>query len=186
VILGVNGIRLIGKRSGVGRAIEAILRCMDKVEHSFHEIRVYTPEPLDADVFLPSCARNVVLKSSLPLGLWEQFILPKAHGNKDLLLCPSYVVPILARCPIFLIHHGSYEGYPAAFSWWALNKARLINTLSAKRATSISTVSEHSKKDITRFYGIKPEKIHVVPEGVDNRLFRPIHDESGRWDIWPR
>ena len=185
MILGVNGIRLVGKRSGVGTCIEALLRCMGELDHPFTEIRVYTPEPLGSDVYLPPCATNVVLRSLLPLSMWEQFVLLKAHGNKNLLLCPSYVIPLLARCPTFLIHHGSYEGYPQAFSWWTLNKARAIYSLSAKRATAVSTVSEYSKKDMVRFYGIKPERIQVVPDGVDTRRFRPVSDREQlvRWRI---
>ncbi len=178
MILGVNGIRLVGKRSGVGRCIEALLRSMGELDHPFSEIRVYTPEPLGSDVYLPACATNVVLRSSLPLSMWEQFVLLKAHGNKDLLLCPSYVIPLLARCPTFLIHHGSYEGYPQAFSWWKLNKARAIYNLSARKASAVSTVSEYSKKDMVRFYGMRPGNIHVVPEGVDTGRFRPINDRE--------
>jgi glycosyltransferase involved in cell wall biosynthesis len=178
MILGINGIRLVGPRSGVGRCIEALLRGMGELDHPFSEIRVYTPEPLGSDVYLPPCATNVVLRSSLPLSMWEQFVLLKAHGNKNLLLCPSYVIPLLARCPTFLIHHGSYEGYPQAFSWWKLNKARAIYTLSAKRATTVCTVSEYSKRDMVQFYGMPPERIHVVPDGVDTRIFHPITDRE--------
>lgn len=178
MILGVNGIRLIGKRSGVGRCIEAVLRSMGELEHPFREIRVYTPEPIDSDIQLPPCATNVVLRSPLPRSMWEQFILLKAHGSKNVLLCPSYVIPLLARCPTFLIHQGSYEGYPQAFSWWTLNKARAIYLLSARRATVVCTVSEHSKKDMVRFYGMRPERIHVVPNGVDTALFRPLADRE--------
>lgn len=178
MILGVNGIRLIGQRSGVALCLEAVLNCMSDLEHPFHEIRVYTPKPIEDGVRLPAIAKNVVLPSRLPLGLWEQFILPMAHGSKDLLFCPSYVIPLLARCPTFLVHQGSYEGYPQAFSWWTLNKARAIYSLSAKRATAVSTVSEYSRQDMVRFYGIQPERIQVVPDGVDTKLFRPIHDRE--------
>ncbi len=176
MILGVNGIRLIGPRSGVGRAIEALLRCMSELDHPFHEIRVYTPEPLEDSVKLPPRTRNVVLPSKLPLGLWEQIVLLKAHGAKDLLFCPSYVIPVLARCPTLLVHHGSYEGYPQAFPWWPRTKARVAYQLSARRATVVCTVSQHSKRDMVRFYGVAPETIHVIPEGVDTQLFRPIKD----------
>ncbi len=183
MLLGVNGIRLLGKRSGVGRAIEAILKCMDELEHPFTEILVYTPKPIDRAVKLPSLATNIVLESPLPYALWEQVILPIAHGNKHLLLCPSYIAPVFAQCPIFLIHHGSYEGYPQGYDWLTLNKARLIYALSAKCANGLSTVSECSKVDMVRFYGIAPEKIHVVPEGVDTRIFCPILDQQ-RLSAW--
>jgi glycosyltransferase involved in cell wall biosynthesis len=178
MILGVNGIRLLGKRSGVGRCIEAFLSALGELEHPFSEVHVYTPQPLSSDVFLPKSVFNVVLPSFLPPGAWEQFVLPKAHGGRNLLFCPSYVIPLLASCPTFLVHHGSYEGYPQAFDWWTLNKSRAIYSLSARRATVVSTVSEHSKKDMVRFYGIKPERIHIVPDGVDTRFFRRIMDPS--------
>jgi len=176
IILGINGIRLLGYRTGVGRAIEAILRCMGELKHPFSEIRVYTPQALSADIYLPPMARNVVLKSWLPLGLWEQIVLPIAQGSHNLLLCPSYVSPIFAGCPVLLIHHGSYEGYPEAFPLYKRIKSRMIYQLSARSATIISTVSEHSKRDIIKFYGVAPEKISVIPEGVDTKLFFPVSD----------
>lgn len=176
MILGVNGIRLIGRKSGVGRCIEALLRCFGELKHPFGEIRVYTPQPLENDVYLPPNATNIVLHSTLPFAFWEQFTIPKAHGSKNLLFCPSYVVPLTARCPTFLIHHGSYEGFPQAFDWWTLNKARAIYSLSAKRATIVSTVSQHSKRDMVKFYNLNPDRIHVIPDGVDTKIFRPIDD----------
>jgi glycosyltransferase involved in cell wall biosynthesis len=185
MILGVNGIRLVVKRSGVARCLEALLRCFGELEHPFSQIRVYTPRPLEKDIYLPPNTENVVLPSSLPLGAWEQLILPKAHGSRNLLLCPSYVVPLMARCPTFLIHHGSYEGYPQAFDWWTRKKMRAIYALSARRASGLSTVSQSSKGDMVRFYGIDPDKINVIPEGVDTKLFRPI-DDPERMSRWRR
>jgi glycosyltransferase involved in cell wall biosynthesis len=185
MILGVNGIRLVGKRSGVGRCIEAVLRCMADMDHPFTEFRVYTPRPIADEVVLPPCATNIVLTSPLPLAMWEQLTLLRTHGHRDLLLCPSYVIPLLARCPTFLIHHGSYEGYPEAFDWWTRNKARAAYSLSAKRATVVCTVSEYSKRDMIHFYRMGPDDIHVVPEGVDTRLFRPIleHESLAQWRV---
>jgi len=179
LILGVNGIRLVGKRSGVGRAIEAVLGCLGEMDHPFAEIRVYSPAPLDSSVKLPDRAQSVVLPSRLPPGLWEQLVLLRAHGSRHVLFCPSYVTPLLARCPTLLVHHGSYEGYKEAaqaYSLWHRLKARTMYDLSAHRATIVSTVSEYSRRDMARFYRLDPARIRVIPEGVDTRLFRPILD----------
>ena len=183
MILGVNGIRLVADRSGVARAIEAVLRCLGEMDHPFDEVRVYTPRPLPSDVKLPPIARSVVLESRLPYALWEQVTLPHAHGGRDLLFCPSYVVPLFARCPTLLVHHGSYEGHPQSFDRWTRIKTRSIYTLSAWRATAVSTVSEHSKRDMTRYYHLPAERIRVIPEGVDCRTFRPLRDpdRARRW-----
>lgn len=185
MILGVNGIRLVKDRSGVARCLEAMLGNLDALEHPFTDIRIYTPTPLDASTYLPRGARNVVLPSRLPPGLWEQVTLPRGHGGRGLLLCPSYIQPLFPGAPTFLIHHGSYEGFPQAFDWWTLNKARVMYALSAWRATAVSTVSDFSRRDMERFYGIPAERVHMVPEGVDAALFRPL---AGRApvDAWRR
>ncbi len=174
LILGINGIRLIGQRSGVGRCIEAIINYLAEVPHPFDDIRVYSPSPLDAEITLPAPARSVVLESSLPPAMWEQYVLPKSHPKDAALLCPSYVAPLFSSAPTLLIHHGSYEGFPSAFPWWVRNKARAIYALSAHRASVVSTVSEFSRRDMARFYHLNADRIHVIPEGVDTSAFRPF------------
>jgi glycosyltransferase involved in cell wall biosynthesis len=47
----------------------------------------------------------------------------------------------------------------------------------ARRAGPLITVSESSKTDICRDFRIQPSSVHIVPLGVDTRLFRP-HDDS--------
>ncbi len=178
MILGINGIRLVVARSGVARCLENLLRCLGELDHPFTDIRVYSPLPLPADIVLPPRARNVVAPSRLPHGLWEQLVLPRVHGRDGLLLCPSYIIPLATRCPTFLIHHGSYEGFPQAFPWWTRQKTRLMYTLSAWRASGVSTVSEYSRRDMVRYYRMSPGRIQVIPEGVDTTRFRPLSDPA--------
>ncbi len=180
--LGVDGIRLVRNRSGVARALESLLSALVEIPgQPFDEIRVYTPEPVDAAVRLPAIATNVVVPAPLPPGLWQQSVLPCVHGRRDVLLCPSYVLPVAATCPTLLIHHGSYEGYAEAaevFSRWDRFKARISYPISARRATTLVTVSEYSRRDMAHFYGLPPERIRVIPGGVDTGVFRPIHDQT--------
>lgn len=182
MILGVSGIRLVRNRSGVARAIEALLQALAAIpDQPFDEILVYSPEPIDPAVRLPAAARNVVVPSRLPTGLWEQLVLPWVHGRKGVLLCPSYVLPVLAACPTLLIHHGSYEGFASAadvFHWWNRLKARVSYPVSAHRATALVTVSEYSRQDMVRFYGLPAHRIRVIPGGVDTALFKPIQDPA--------
>ena len=42
-----------------------------------------------------------------------------------------------------------------------------------RRADHLLAVSENTKKDMTRFYGIPAEKITVIYEAIDHSLFRP-------------
>lgn len=173
MFLGVNGIRLVTIRSGVARYIENMLSCWGQIEHPFDEIRVYTPKPLsEAGVSAP-LTRNVVVRGRGPYALWEQFHLPRAHGRSDVLFCPSYVAPLAARCPVVVVHHGSYERYSEAFGRLQRARGDYINRWSARRADLLITVSESSKRDMIEFYGLPADRIHVIPVGVDLELFRP-------------
>jgi glycosyltransferase involved in cell wall biosynthesis len=43
-------------------------------------------------------------------------------------------------------------------------------TFTARRAKIVITVSEHTKQDMIRFLRMNPEKIEVIPEGVETRF----------------
>jgi glycosyltransferase involved in cell wall biosynthesis len=47
----------------------------------------------------------------------------------------------------------------------------------ARRAGPLITVSSSSKDDICRDFRVEPRQVHIVPLGVDTRLFRPRQDE---------
>jgi glycosyltransferase involved in cell wall biosynthesis len=47
----------------------------------------------------------------------------------------------------------------------------------ARRAGPLITVSTSSQTDICRDFRVSPEKVHIIPLGVDTRLFRPRESE---------
>jgi len=55
--------------------------------------------------------------------------------------------------------------------WYAFTK---MQTRVARRLPRVLTVSESSKRDIADDHGVPPERIHVVPVGVDPELFAPL------------
>jgi glycosyltransferase involved in cell wall biosynthesis len=48
----------------------------------------------------------------------------------------------------------------------------------ARRVGPLITVSSSSKADICRDFRVNPGKVHVIPLGVDTRLFRPRPDQA--------
>ena len=42
------------------------------------------------------------------------------------------------------------------------------------RAAAIIAVSETTKRDLVRHLGVPPQRVHVVYEGIDHALFRPV------------
>ncbi|HEV2131090.1 MAG TPA: glycosyltransferase family 1 protein [Longimicrobiaceae bacterium] len=176
--LGVNGLRLTGARLGVGRYLEYLLRWWPTLEHPFSEIAVYTPEIPADPIAVQEPVRLQLLGPRTSPAVWEHLVLPLRKPRDDLFFCPGYVVPLLSRGErIVVTHHGSYEAIPKAFPWLERNKARLLFHYSCLRAERVITVSESSKRDIMRFYGIPAARIEVIPQGVDE-AFRPLDDPA--------
>src|SRR5258705_14019421 len=125
--LGLDGLRLTGRRFGVGRYIEYLLRSWPHLDHPFDEMRVYVPEPLEDPFPLEAPVRLHVLTPRLRPALWEHVVLPRAKPRDDVFFCPSYVVPMLCReRPVVVTHLGSYEAVPEEFPWWLRVKSRLL------------------------------------------------------------
>ena len=55
-----------------------------------------------------------------------------------------------------------------------------MQTQVARRLPRVVTVSESSKTDIARDHQVPPERIHVVPVGVDAHLFSPVPSVARR------
>lgn len=165
----------MGRRYGVGRYIEYLLRHWKACSHPFDRIVVYTPGPLDEGIDLPAQAEHRVVPTRYSHAYWEQVVVARLQREHNLLFCPGYVVPVFGRGKTVVTHLGSYEALPSAFPLLRRWRSRLIYQLSARRADRVITVSESSKRDIVRFYGIRPDKVTVIYLGVDP-LFRPITD----------
>ena len=172
--LDVNGLRLVGRRFGVGRYIEYLLRHWQSLEPPFDRLQLFTPRELDEPIELPSFVSHRI-DPARSNGYWEQAILARRHRAADLLFCPSYVAPLAARGKVVVTHLGSYEALPSAFPLRDRIKTRFLYQASARRADLVITVSESSKRDIVSFYGVSPEKVVVIPLGVDPG-FRPLDD----------
>lgn len=101
---------------------------------------------------------------------WEQFILPKylkKHGN-PLLLNLGNTAPVFYKNKIFTHHDITYIRFPESYSLRFRLIYQLIASLNFKNSLSFITVSEFSKKDISNFYNVEMEDIHVLYNGVNS------------------
>ena len=108
--------------------------------------------------------------------IWEQLIQPLAarRAGLDLLHGMAYVGPLGSGCPfVVTIHDLSFLLYPQSFR--SLNQLylKLFARLSVRRARRVIAVSESTKRDAVKQYGVTPEQVDVVHNGVDSE-FRPL------------
>jgi glycosyltransferase involved in cell wall biosynthesis len=108
--------------------------------------------------------------------LWEQSGLAWASRRERLALLHglAYVTPLAASCPtVVTVHDISFVRFPRAFR--AANRYYLstFTRLSVRRSARVIAVSAHTRDDLIRTWAISPEKITVVPNGLDP-AFHPV------------
>lgn len=90
----------------------------------------------------------------------------------------QYTAPPFAPCPVVAtIHDLAFEHLPETFNRRSWMQLRLTVRRTARRAAQIITVSEYSRQDISKTYGIAPERITVTPEAAPS-YFNPITNET--------
>lgn len=111
----------------------------------------------------------------LPRFLWIQLALPFRLRRLGVgrLLSPNHELVLFCPCPqvalvLDLLPLLFPECYPRQRFYY-----RHVFPRALRLADKIVTVSENTKGDLVRHYGLPPERIVVVPLGVDAACFRP-------------
>jgi glycosyltransferase involved in cell wall biosynthesis len=102
--------------------------------------------------------------------LWSQVRLPLALAREhpNLLFVPAHAIPFAWPGKVLtVVHDLAFERHPDAYSfnertylqlstWWAVSRCKLL-----------IAVSESTKADLVSLYGVAPDRIRVVPLGVN-------------------
>ncbi len=111
---------------------------------------------------------------------WFQFSV-KSILNKlkpDLFLSPDGMLSLGAKCKqLPVIHDINFLHHPKDVPFWASKFYNRYFPKYAHEASRIATVSEYSKQDISKSYGINSGKIDVVYNGI-NETFSPLNEEQ--------
>jgi glycosyltransferase involved in cell wall biosynthesis len=169
VRLGVDGWRINGRRTGVGRYLLNVVSrwTPERLGGRVDEVNLYTPVPLDRqDVRLPPSVRERVLPPNWRMLLWANLRLAPA-ARDDVLFCPSYTRPLGARGrTVVTTHDATMRIHPELYY------DRLYGW-SARHATLVVCHTETIGGQIAEYLGVPPSRIRVVPLGTDEQ-FRPL------------
>ena len=82
---------------------------------------------------------------------------------------PAYIIPFFYfGKSVITVHDLAYYKNPAWFPDHQYFNTRILTPLSIFKARKIIAVSESTKKDLIKYFHVKPEKIEVILEGVDD------------------
>lgn len=88
----------------------------------------------------------------------------------DVLHCPAFVTPFRSPVPVVInIHDAAAQRFPGDYplEWRVYN--RFILPLVARRAARIIALSEFSRQEAIKFYGVRKGRVVVVPAAPDPR-----------------
>lgn len=131
----------------------------------------------------PEFAAPNVQLVSMPHGraVWRLAVqlpwLRLRHGID--LLHMQYRLPLLplGDCAV-TIHDVLFETYPQFFPKTFVWQSQLTFRHAARHADVLFSVSEFSKQDIARHYGVDANRIRVTYNGVDTQRFHPASDDD--------
>ena len=174
---------LPGKLEGIGwfthETFSRIVKAHPEHEFTFIFDRKFDPRWIYASnlkgVVLPPPTRHPLLYR-----VWFDHVLPWYLGHKkfDAFLSPDGFLPLRSSIPsLAVVHDLNFEHYPEDLPKAYSNYYRSYFPRFARRADRIATVSEFSKSDIASTYGIDPNKIDVVYNGIGSK-FHPLEQAA--------
>lgn len=154
------GTRMTGNEAYVLNLMCALARV--DTQHQYH-IMTASPEAVPAEVsHAPHMRVHRLISNSAALRI--PLLLPElVRRSRAAILHVTYVAPPVLSCPtVVTIHDISYEIFPEFFSQrdrWALGA---LVPFSARRAAKVIAISEHTRRDLVRIYGLPEDKVAVT------------------------
>ncbi len=170
---------LPGKLEGIGwfthETLSRIVQAQPEYEFTFIFDRKF-----DRRWIYGSNVKGIVLppptRHPLLYRVWFDHVLPwyLDRNRFDAFISPDGFLPLQSSIPsLAVIHDLNFEHYPEDLPKAYSNYYRGYFPRFARRADRIATVSEFSKNDIAKTYGIDPGKIDVVYNGIGSK-FHPL------------
>ena len=110
--------------------------------------------------------------------MWEQLVWPWQSRKLNLMHSMAFVTPFLTPCPaVVTVYDLSFlhfpERFPALQRWYLTSQTKR----SCHAAKRVITISESSRQDVHKFFGVPLSQIDVVVPGVNGR-YHPLPSDQ--------
>lgn len=172
------------RQAGVSRYIEFLLRALPKVAPDDQFVAFTGPAAESGICSFPgalewSRSRVPTQRPEVRI-LWEQAVAPLALRRQriEVVHGPVNVAPVVSGLPsVVTVHDLAFLIYPEQYPGAKQRYLNWVTRQSVRRAQRVIAVSEHTRQDILRFYGVEPARVVTVPNGIDPAM-RPVTDEA--------
>ncbi len=168
----------IEQRLGSSQTAFELLRNLEKIDYSNDYLVLLPASPLEDLPIERNGWRYKILK---PKRLWTRIALPlalfAAKNKPDLIFSPTHYIPRFSPVKrIVTIFDLSFLHFPDMFTKKDLWQLKNGTKFSVENADHIITISNFSKQDIIKQYGVDKNKITVAFPGFNKDIFKPLKD----------
>ncbi len=174
MLIGIDGNEAnVTKRVGVSEFAYELINQFAQMDNQDSSFRIYLKEqPLDD---FPTQTNNWRYKVFGPKKMWTQFALPTRllleTKKPDVFFTPSHYAPRLSLCPtVISIMDLAFIHFSQYFAKKDLYQLQNWTKYSVKNAVKIITISEASKSDILKEYGVDRDKVVVIYPGIKPKM----------------
>jgi glycosyltransferase involved in cell wall biosynthesis len=179
--IGIDGNEAnIRDRVGSGMYSYQLLKHLYELD-TWNEYTIYLKNPPVFD--MPLERKNWRYIVFGPQKFWTQFALPlKLYTQReklDLFFTPGHYAPRFSPFPtVVAVMDLSYFKFPEYFKKSDLLQLKSWTEYSVKKASHIITISESTKSDIVKYYGVPSNTVTVTYLGYDTETFKPVEDQN--------
>lgn len=187
--VGIECESIEGESWGVGRIIKKLLEEIANNPELQKEFKffLYFKSSIPDFPYLknPIFTKRVIWPRFLPssFSLYYYVFLPISlyFARLDAVFFPNYMLPIIFRGKslVILTEDVYYEAQRGDLPGRYKLAYRIFSSWAASHAVKIMAISENSKTEVSKFFGIEPEKIVVASLGVD----RPKTQQGNLKDV---
>ncbi len=172
------------QRLGSSQVAFELLRSLEQIDNK-NDYTILLPAPPLGD--LPKERIGWKYRVLRPRKLWTRIALPLAlyavRQKPSIIFSPTHYIPRFLPGEVkrvVTIFDLSFLHFPEMFTQRDLWQLKNWTKFSVENAGHIITISDSSKKDIAKQYGIKEEKMTVAYPGYDKDKFKVPDSRSGR------
>lgn len=176
---------LKNKLEGIGWfTYETLIRIVN--QHPEHEFYFIFDRKYDESFVFASNVTPIVIgpqaRHPLLFYIWYEYSIPRVLKKikADLFISPDAFGSLRAKTKtLTVLHDLNFEHFPNIMPRLVQKYYTYFTPKFAEKADRIATVSEFSKSDIVKQYGVSPNKVDVVYNGA-NKEFKPIEENTKR------
>ena len=176
----------VNQTAGIGRFVRSLVGGLSEVDQSNQYLLLHAAAKNGLASYLPNGANFSTRPLAVPqryLDLaWHRLALPLPIdlfvGRVDVFHSPDFVLPpVRSAAGVLTVHDLAFLLYPECAE--ASLRAYLEKAVprSVRRADFIVADSENTRNDVICLLGVAPERVGVVPGGVEPR-FAPVEDPA--------